>query len=210
MDYMAASRSEPRSGSAPTSAHELTTRRLRLRRWREEDLQPFSEMNADPEVMEFFPAPLTRDESDDLASRIETSFDTRGYGLWAVEVTETGRFIGFTGLLLATFDAHFTPAVEIGWRLARDQWGLGYATEAARAAAQDGFERLELSEIVSFTTKGNARSRSVMERIGMARDQGDDFEHPNMAEGHPLRRHVLYRLPAPGVKGFRTGSMARL
>jgi RimJ/RimL family protein N-acetyltransferase len=176
---------------------ELRTDRLLLRRWRPEDRDPFADLNADPVVMEHFVACLTRAESDDLIDRIEDHFDAEGYGLWAVEITETGQFAGFVGLWPATFDAPFTPAVEVGWRLARPAWGSGYAPEAARTAATDGFERVGLDEIVSMTSVGNTRSRRVMEKLGMTCDPADDFDHPNVPVDHPIRRHVLYRLRRP-------------
>jgi RimJ/RimL family protein N-acetyltransferase len=176
---------------------ELTTTRLRLRRWRDSDLEPFAAMNADPKVMEFYPDLYTRPESDAMVARIEDTFADRGFGLWAVEIGATGAFAGYVGLSSANFDAPFTPAVEIGWRLAHPVWGQGYATEAARAAARDGFERVGLGEIVSFTSAINARSRRVMEKLGMTRGEAEDFEHPSVPAGHPLRRHVLYRLPTP-------------
>jgi len=176
---------------------ELRTERLTLRRWRDADRAPFAQMNADPRVMEFFPAPLSREESDALITRIEAGFDRHGFGLWALEVRETGQLIGFTGLAPPEFEAHFTPAVEVGWRLAAPAWGRGYATEAARAAIAFGFERAGLEEIVSMTSALNERSRAVMERLGMSRDPADDFDHPGIPAGHPLRRHVLYRLSAP-------------
>jgi ribosomal-protein-alanine N-acetyltransferase len=150
-------------------------------------------MNADPEVMEFFPRVLTRGESDGLVERIEAGFERDGFGLWAVEVRETGEFVGFAGLNRVGFEAPFTPAVEVGWRLARAAWGNGYATEAGRAALAFGFERVGLAEIVSFTTVANHRSRAVMERLGMTRDPAEDFEHPSLPSGHPQRPHVLYR-----------------
>lgn len=178
-------------------AGELRTERLVLRRWREEDLAPFAEMNADPEVMEHFPAPLSRAESDAMVGRIERSIDSRGYGLWAVEVAATNRFVGFTGVHDIPFTTHFTPAVEVGWRLARPAWGHGYATEAARAAIAFAFDRLGLAEVVSMTTVTNLRSQTVMRRLGMTRDPADDFAHPHMAADHPLSACVLYRLPAP-------------
>jgi ribosomal-protein-alanine N-acetyltransferase len=165
-----------------------------MRRWREEDLEPFAALNADPEVMEHFVAPLTRMESDAFAARIEERFGEHGYGLWALEVKATGEFIGFTGLVLQTFPAHFTPAVEIGWRLARRAWGHGYASEAARAALDHGFGPAGLDEIVSMTAATNLRSQRVMERIGMHRDPADDFDHPNVPSGSPLQPHVLYRI----------------
>ncbi len=150
-------------------------------------------MNADPQVMEFFPRPLESAESDAAVGRIRDHFARHGFGLWAVEVPGVADFIGFVGLAIPRFEAHFTPCVEIGWRLAREHWGRGYATEAARAVLEFGFRDLDLDEIVSFTTAANVRSRAVMERIGMTRSPEDDFEHPALAEGHPLRRHVLYR-----------------
>ena len=171
----------------------LRTERLALRQWRDDDLGPFAALNADPEVMEHFPATLSRAESDAFVERMRAGIEERGFGLWAVEVVETGEFAGFVGLAEPRFDAHFTPAVEIGWRLGRAHWGRGYATEAARAAAAFAFDELRLAELVSFTAAVNGRSRRVMERLGMTHDPADDFDHPNVPEG-PLRRHVLYRL----------------
>jgi RimJ/RimL family protein N-acetyltransferase len=172
----------------------MDTDRLIMRRWRESDREPFAAMNADPEVMEHFPSPLTRLESDAFVDKIEWGFDEYGYSLWALEVRETGDFIGFAGLLLQTFEAPFTPAVEVGWRLARHAWGHGYATEAGARALEHGFTEAGLEEIVSMTAVRNVRSRAVMERLGMTRDPADDFEHSRLPEGHPLRPHVLYRL----------------
>lgn len=164
--------------------------------WQESDREPFAAMNADPEVMEHFPELLTRRQSDELVERIEAGFAEGGFFLWAVEVRASGEFVGFTGLAAPGFEAHFTPAVEIGWRLARSAWGNGYATEAARRALEFGFED-GLDEIVSFTTPANRRSRAVMERLGMSHDPADDFDHPSLPPGHPLRPHVLYRLKPP-------------
>ena len=172
---------------------ELTTDRLLMRRWRDEDRDPFAAMNADAEVMEHFPAPLTREQSDTFVDRIEQGFEARGYGLWALEVRESGEFIGFTGLVLQTFEAPFTPAVEVGWRLAKAAWGHGYAIEAARAPFGYGFGPAGLDEIVSFTATTNKPSQRVMERIGMTHDEADDFDHP-APPGHRLERHVLYRI----------------
>lgn len=175
------------------TVEQLTTERLLLRQWLESDLAAFAALNADPAVMEFFPAPLTRAESDALAERARADLDRRGYGLWAVQVRATGDFIGFTGLAWQTFPAPFTPALEVGWRLARVAWGHGYASEAAVAAMARGFDTTEVEEIVSITARGNVRSRRVMERLGMAYDPADDFLHPNVPDGSPLKDHVLYR-----------------
>ena len=172
----------------------LSGDRICLRPWREADRDAFAAMNADPRVMEFFRSTLNRDESDALADGIEKHLRDRNYGLWALEVPGMAPFIGFTGLHFAQFSAHFTPCVEIGWRLAYDYWGYGYATEAARLALVHGFGALALAEIVSFTSVTNLRSRAVMERLGMRRDAKDDFDRPTLPEGHRLRPHVLYRL----------------
>lgn len=173
---------------------ELRTERLILRRWREEDREPFARMNRDPAVMEFFPALLSREESDALIDRIETRFVDCGFGLSAVELRESGEFVGFIGLSAPPFQAAFTPCVEIGWRLAAQHWGKGLATEGARAVVDYAFGTLKLPEVVSFTSIGNLRSRHVMEKIGMTRDPTEDFDHPSLPEGHALQRHVLYRL----------------
>jgi RimJ/RimL family protein N-acetyltransferase len=173
---------------------ELSTDRLLLRQWRESDREPFAAMNADPAVMEHFPSTMTPEQSNDFVDRISPAIDERGWGLWALEVRETGRFIGFTGLSVPSFEAHFTPAVEIGWRLTKEAWGNGYATEAARAALTYGFGSAGLDEIVSFTTTTNLPSQRVMQRIGMTHDEADDFDHPRIDPGHRLRRHVLYRI----------------
>jgi len=171
----------------------IETERLLLRPWRDADLEPFAALNADPEVMEFLPDVLTREQSDAFARRIHAHFAEHGFGLWAVEVAGGAPFVGFVGLAVPRFEAHFTPCVEVGWRLAREHWGSGYATEAALGALAYGFGELGLHEIVSFTVPANVRSRRVMERIGMVRDPLDDFEHPVLPPGDPLRRHVLYR-----------------
>jgi ribosomal-protein-alanine N-acetyltransferase len=179
---------------------ELKTARLLLRPWHEADRIPFAALNADPEVMRYFPAPLTRGESDAMVDSILDNFARRGWGLWAVEVTDVAPFIGFVGLNPANFDAPFTPCVEVGWRLAKEHWGHGYASEAARVAVQFGFAGLELDEIFSWTATVNLPSRAVMERIGMTHDPAEDFEHPRVAVGHWLRPHVLYRLPRAAVR----------
>jgi RimJ/RimL family protein N-acetyltransferase len=181
----------------PLRAGELHTERLVLRPWRESDREPFARLNADPEVMRYFPAPLTRAQSDQLAARAGSHIVEHGWGLWAVEVIGGPEFIGFVGLSRPAFTAHFAPAVEVGWRLARPHWGNGYATEAAIASLRFGFEQLELPEIVSFTSAVNRRSRAVMARIGMSRRPADDFAHPDVPPG-PLQPHVLYRASRDG------------
>lgn len=186
-----AAREHTMNGSAVT----LQGPRVRLRRWRldgaDSDLDDFADLNADPRVMEFLPQPLSRDESAAMMRRMQARIDAQGWGLWAAE-TE-GRLIGFIGLSAPSFDAHFTPCIEVGWRLAAHAWGRGYATEGAQLAIDYGFEHVGLAEIVSFTVPANLRSRAVMERLGMTRDPADDFDHPRLA-GHRLERHVLYRL----------------
>lgn len=178
--------------------HEIRTKRLLLRAWTRADRAPFAALNADATVMEHFPSLLGRAESDALAARIEADFERDGFGLWAVEVPAVAPFIGFVGLAAPRFEAHFTPCVEIGWRLAAEHWNRGYASEAALAVLEFAFETLELSEVVSFTSAGNAASRKVMEKIGMVRDVAGDFDHPSLPEGHRLRRHVLYRITRAG------------
>jgi RimJ/RimL family protein N-acetyltransferase len=172
----------------------LETERLILRSWSDSDRQPFSEINADPRVMEFFPGLLSRAESDLLVDRIEAHFREHGFGLYAVELRSERQFIGFIGLAVPAFDAAFTPCVEIGWRLCSAHWGQGLATEGAREVVRHAFEALDLPFLVSFTVPANKRSRRVMEKLGMRYDAADDFDHPRLPHGHPLRRHMLYRL----------------
>lgn len=147
--------------------------------------------------MEFFPALLSREESDALIDRIEMRFVDCGFSLWAAESHQNGEFIGFIGLSVPAFQAAFTPCVEIGWRLAASYWGRGLATEGACAVADYAFATLKLPELVSLTTAENLRSRRVMEKVGMTRDPAEDFDHPSLPKGHPLRQHVLYRLKNP-------------
>jgi len=174
----------------------LRGERVVLRGWRESDLEPFAALNADPVVMEHFPSTITRARSDSIVlERVLPMFAEHGFGWWAVDVPGVAPFVGFVGLQEPSFDAWFTPCVEVGWRLSREHWGHGYATEAARAALTHGFDVVGLDEIVSFTVPANVRSRAVMERLGMRYD--GEFEHPRWAEGSPLRTHVLYRLPRP-------------
>lgn len=175
----------------------IRTERLVLRDWRDDDLDAFARLNADPAVMEHLPKELTAKESDEAAARIRKAIEDRGWGLWAVEAPGAARFCGFVGLQPVPFEAPFGPRVEIGWRLARAVWGRGYATEGARAALAYAWETLGEKEIVSMTVPANVRSQRVMQRLGMTRDPADDFDHPRLAEGHRLRRHVLYRISRP-------------
>jgi RimJ/RimL family protein N-acetyltransferase len=176
---------------------ELRTERLLIRAWRDDDVDAVADMNADPRVMEFFPSVATREETAQNVAGTRARLAETGYGFLPVEVVGGAAFVGMVGLVVPRFQAHFTPAVEIGWRLAAAHWGRGYATEAARAVLAYGFEQLALPEIVSFTTVANVRSRRVMEKLGMRRAEEDDFLHPTLPDGHPLKPHVLYRLRRP-------------
>ncbi len=171
---------------------QLETSRLRLRPWRDEDFAPFAALNADPQVMAHFPATLDRVESDVLAARCQSLIEAQGWGFWATEIKASGDFIGFVGLHRPIAELPFSPCIEIGWRLARPFWGQGYASEAARAALSFAFNDLALAEVVAFTSLENRRSQAVMERLGMCR--AENFEHPALPPGHPLREHCLYRL----------------
>jgi len=166
--------------------------KVALRQWNDSDLEPYAAMNADPEVMRYFPALLTQAESAASMERLRRAIDERGWGLWAVDVN--GDFAGFTGLSVPSFSAHFAPCTEVGWRFRREFWGRGLACRAARRALAFGFESLKLPEIVSFTAAINVRSLKLMERLGLERDRNGDFDHPSIPEGHELRRHVLYRI----------------
>lgn len=179
------------------SVHELRTERLVLRQWRDDDRDAWAAMNADPEVMRHFPATLTRAESDHWADRNAAHLDEHGWGLWAVEVIDGPPFIGFTGLLAPGFAVPGRPdgRVEVGWRLAAEHWGRGYAPEAAHAALRVAWEDLALDEVVSFTAVANANSRRVMDKIGLTYER--EFDHPKLPAGHPLQRHVLYRTGRP-------------
>jgi RimJ/RimL family protein N-acetyltransferase len=182
---------------------ELRTERTLLRAWRDEDFEPFANLNADPEVRRWFPATMTAEESNRQAEFLRKLIDERGWGLWALEVPGVVDFCGFVGLNPVPFKVSFSdpadPAIEIGWRLTKKFWGFGYASEAARACVDFAFGELGIAELVSFTAVGNSNSRSVMERIGMTRDPADDFDNPEIAEDNPLRPHVLYRLKSPYV-----------
>jgi ribosomal-protein-alanine N-acetyltransferase len=185
----------------------LTTARLRLRPWRTADSAPFAALNADPRVMEYLLRELSRAESDALLDGWREHSQRMGFGWWAVEAPGTADFIGAVGLAVPTYTAPFTPCVEIGWRLAHAHWGRGYASEAARAALAFGFGQAGLDEIVALTVPHNHRSRSVMSKIGMVRAMDEDFSHPRVPPGHPLERHVLYRLSAADWRASRVTSI---
>lgn len=171
----------------------LRTERLVLRPWRDDDVEPFARIVADPRVQEHYPSVMDRAAAEALVAHIREGFDACGFGLWAVE-TADAPFVGYVGLSRPTWESDFTPCVEVGWRLAAETWGRGYATEGARAALTHGFEVADLDEIVSFTVPQNVRSRRVMEKLGMTRDPSEDFDHPSVLDDERLRRHVLYRL----------------
>lgn len=172
----------------------LETSRLILREWRDADIPVFVAMNQDPKVMEFFPRTLSPQESETLLQRFRDHFTQHKFGPFALELKSTKEFIGFTGLMIPSFDAHFMPAVEIGWRLDSKHFGQGYATEAAKEVLRFAFDEIGLEEIVSFTIPANKASRNVMEKIGMKRDLDGDFKHPRIAEDNPCCWQVLYRI----------------
>lgn len=183
------------------SVTQLQTPRLILRQWKIDDLAPFAVMNQDVRVMEYFVNTLTPEESQDFIDKVSSIIDKTGWGIWALELKESGEFIGFTGLHRPQYDFPFSPCVEIGWRLGYQYWGKGYASEAANASLEFGFESLMLDEIVSFTALPNKRSQAVMERLGMHRCD-EDFDHPGVPQGHVLQRHCLYRLSRPQWRGL--------
>lgn len=178
----------------------LETDRLILRQWRAADREPFAAMSADPEVMWFLSPLQTRTASDAIVDRLANHIEEHGFGFWALEAPGVAPFIGFTGLIHVGDDMPFAPAVEVGWRLARTHWSKGYASEAARAALAYGFDMLKIDEIVALTVPANQRSQAVMKRIGMSRDEADDFEHPRLKAGDPLKSHVLYRIKRDGFR----------
>ncbi|HCJ29915.1 MAG TPA: GNAT family N-acetyltransferase [Pseudomonas sp.] len=173
---------------------ELDTPRLRMRGWQDSDLDALAEMCADPLVMRYFPALLSRDECAAAMARCRIHFTRHGVGFWALERKDDGRFIGMAGLAWTRLQLPFCPAVEIGWRLASDQWRQGLALEAAQASLTCAFEHLQLPEVVAYTAAVNEPSRQLMSALGMQHEARDDFEHPGVPEGHPLRAHVLYRM----------------
>jgi RimJ/RimL family protein N-acetyltransferase len=176
----------------------IQTERLILRPWRDADREPFARITADPRVMEFFPAVLTREESDALVDRCDAHYRQYGFTYFAAELCATSELVGFIGIARTPIP-HLVPLVEIGWRLAFENWNRGLATEGARAALRYGFEQLHLPEIVAFTATDNVRSRRVMEKLGMVHDPAGDFDHPKIPAGNPLQRHVLYRISAPCI-----------
>jgi RimJ/RimL family protein N-acetyltransferase len=191
---------------ADVAAFECHTQRLMLRDWRDADRAPFAAMNADPTVMEFFPALLSPSQSDALIERFTSESTQRGFCPWALEEARSGAFVGFVGLHDVPHELAFAPSIEVGWRLARAFWGRGYATEAAEAALAFAFETLGVTDIVSFTSTINVRSQRVMQRLSMTRNSKDDFQHPGVPKGHALRPHVLYRL---GADAWRSREAAR-
>jgi RimJ/RimL family protein N-acetyltransferase len=179
------------SGGYPTI---LRTRRLILRRWKESDLLPFIRINADPRVMEFMLGTMTEEETRQSVEHMKKHFDARGFGRWAVEIADSEKFIGFVGISIPSYPLAFSPCVEVAWRICAEEWGKGYAPEAGNEAMRDGFERVGLQEIVSFTTLTNLKSRRVMEKLGMRYCPSEDFNHPMVPADHRLLRHVLYRM----------------
>ena len=173
---------------------ELRTARLLLRQWKESDREPFARINADAKVMRYFPSTLPRERSDASFNALRQEIDARGWGFWATELRESAEFIGFVGISVPRHSLPFMPCVETGWRLAKEHWHKGYATEAARESLRYGFETPMLGEIVAFTALGNQPSRAVMARLGMVRDAQQDFDHPAVPSESAARRHCLYRL----------------
>ncbi len=172
----------------------LETKRLILRDWKDSDRAPYAALNADPKVMKYMPGVLSEQETDELIARIRQSFEENGYGRFAVTLKDSGEFIGSIGLMKTNFDAPFTPAVEIGWRIAHPYWNKGYATEGALAVVMNAFEELDIPEIIAFAPKENAASQRVMDKLGMAYERGGNFMHPGLPPDHKLALHVLYRL----------------
>ncbi len=171
----------------------IESERVRLRQWRDDDVSPWVVMSADPRVMEFFPSTYAATESEAMAARMRELLERDGFGWWVMEIKGGASFAGVICLQMVPFEAPFTPAMEVGWRLSHDHWGRGYATEGARAALRFAFDALGAPEVVAMTATTNLRSKRVMERLGMMHDPSDDFDHPRLPDDHALRRHVLYR-----------------
>ena len=180
-----------------TEIIELKTGRLRLRQWKQEDYPAFAKLNADPEVMKYYPEMLNEKDSNDMAQRFEALLAYRGWGFWVVEKLDEKKFMGFVGLHEPTYDLPVTPCVEIGWRLAREYWGQGYASEAAKASLEVAFKKLDLPEVYSFTSVLNKKSQAVMEKLGMV-NMKQNFDHSMILEDSPLREHVLYKIDKQG------------
>tara|TARA_Y100001970_G_C14223971_1_gene854421 strand:+ start:2183 stop:2737 length:555 start_codon:yes stop_codon:yes gene_type:complete len=177
----------------------IETERLYVRQWEEEDLHPFYKLNSCPKVMRFYPNLLSRKESDNFVCKASSQIDENGYSFWAIELKESSKLIGTMGIADVYFKAHFTPAVEIGWRLDNKYWRRGLGYEGAKAILSYAFNTLMMKEVVSFTSSINTPSISLMEKIGMKKDIGGDFDHPNVDVNHPLRKHVLYRIGLDGI-----------
>ena len=180
-----------------TEIIELKTGRLRLRQWKQEDYPAFAKLNADPEVMKYYPEMLNEKDSNDMAQRFEALLAYRGWGFWVVEKLDEKKFMGFVGLHEPTYDLPITPCVEIGWRLAKEYWGYGYASEAAKASLEVAFKKLDLPEVYSFTSVLNKKSQAVMEKLGMV-NMKQNFDHPMIPKDSPLREHVLYKIDKQG------------
>ena len=180
-----------------TEIIELKTGRLRLRQWKQEDYPAFAKLNADPEVMKYYPEMLNEKDSNDMAQRFEALLAYRGWGFWVVEKLDEKKFMGFVGLHEPTYDLPITPCVEIGWRLAKECWGYGYASEAAKASLEVAFKKLDLPEVYSFTSVLNKKSQAVMEKLGMV-NMKQNFDHPMIPKDSPLREHVLYKIDKQG------------
>lgn len=178
----------------------IETERLILRTWKKADAEPYFHINQDPRVTECLLGPLTMEQVNDFIQSVNRHQDKHGYTLWAAELKATAEFMGFIGLNYTAWEAHFTPAVEVGWRLGSQYWGKGYATEGAKASLDYGFQNCGLKEIVSFTVPANVRSIRVMEKIGLKRDLNGDFAHPKLSADHPLSQHILYRLTKEALR----------
>jgi len=170
----------------------ITTARLVLREWRDDDADPLARLHESAEMMRYLGGPMSRAACDEMLTRLRTHWETRGFGAWAVE--HEGRLAGMVGIIVPRWESRFMPCVEILWRLDPALWGRGLVTEAARASLRDGFEEHGFDEVLAFTVPKNERSWRVMERLGMTRNPDDDFDHPLVPDGDPQRRHICYRI----------------